>query len=208
MIPALLLTILVVCGYFVWMAITAFKRRWRRLVYQAVVGLCLAGLLYGGAMLWWKWDGEREAAAFHEGLFGVKGRFPDPLFAFNPQREFNGDGYSLEVFPLPPEVRTQFEHFAAAQMAGRPKRPEYRSHWKQVDWQPSPLRAEDKQYLDFVLPNAAETTEQCMQIRQVLTKPGAYYGYFYYGHEGWLGDVDFFIVDLDGGRIYLINLNT
>lgn len=208
MIPLLLLILLGGASYLIWMGVTAWNRRWRKLIYQFLAAIGIMGGLYGGAVLWWRWQSAREEAAFFEGLAGVPGHFPDSLFAYTPPRDFNGDGYSVEVFPLPAEIRARFEHFDAAKMAGFPKRPEYRAHWQRVDWQATPLKPEDKQYLDFVLPGAEEAKEQCARIRELLGKPGSFYGYFYFSHEGWLGDVDFFIVDREGGRLYLLNLNT
>ena len=49
---------------------------------------------------------------------------------------------------------------------------------------------------------------QFAAIQTSLNRPGAFYAFFVNDHGDHLSDIDFFIVDLEQGRIYLINHNT
>jgi hypothetical protein len=72
------------------------------------------------------------------------------------------------------------------------------------------MEASEKKYLDFALAGAwsEETAKHQEAIRELATKTGSYVAYFYYDHVDYPGDIDFFLIDLAGDRLYVINFNT
>ena len=206
MIPLYLLSFVGGVGYLIWMVVTAVKRRWRRLAYQAAAAVAYVGLLF----LLDSWHYRYAEAQYFRGLFGVAGKLPDPTFSYDSERAFNGDGYSLAAFVLPPAVKAQFQSFGET-MAAYPQRPDYRSHWKTSPWRKTPSASSDKRYIDFALTSSFGsnvTLEHQKAIRVLLSRDGSFFAYFYNEFEGYLGDIDLFVVDPANDRLYLINFNT
>ena len=128
-----------------------------------------------------------------------------PVFEHDSDRAFNGDGTSISIYELPPEIRSRFEAPDKKLLTEFPKRPHYRNDWSVVTWKEAPLNEEYNQYLDFALFAASGHSEE---IREALSRKGTYYAFFHYDHGDHPGNVDFFIIDLVRNRLYSINVNT
>ena len=129
----------------------------------------------------------------------------EPLYKYTPERSFNGDGVSLYIFELPVSIRQRFENSDSRLISDFPKRPYYRDDWSTVSWREAPLSKEHKMYFDFALHASSSHAEE---LRESLSRAGTFYSFFHYDHGDHPSNVDFFIVDLEAGRIYEINVNT
>lgn len=187
------------------MVFTACKRRWKKLGFQFVGLLCYVGVLYAAGMVYRGY----ELARYHEGLFRVAVKLPNPLFFYDSSRDFHGDGYSIDVYDLPKAIRNRFEKFDEKEMEEYPRKPDYRSKWKVSRWHRTPATKEDVKYVDFALHwhGSDEVTRFQRAIRTCVSNGGSYVAYFYQDFGQRTENVDLYIVDLAGDRLYSINLN-
>lgn len=206
---AFVVTCLGCIPYGIWMLFTAIKKRWKLLGKQVGIPIIAFGLLAGVSSI-------VNAGAYDrylEGLFDTEVDLGPPIFAYDSERAFNGDGYSISVYELPSGIRARFEGADEKLLSEYPKHPSYRNHWSFERWRRSPFDDQFKGYLDFALSNydagnASGLNSHFEAIRSALKKEGSFYAFFYNRPAGNLGDVDFFIVDLMDGRLYIINHNT
>ncbi|QDT01341.1 BCD family MFS transporter [Adhaeretor mobilis] len=206
---ALLVTLLGCIPYGIWIIYTAVKKRWKRLGLQIGIPIIAFGLLAGASAIVNAGADER----YLEGLYDTEVDLGPPIFEYDSERAFNGDGYSISVYELPSSIRTRFEAADERLLSEYPKHPSYRDHWSFERWRRSPFDGKFQEYLDFALStydagNASELTNHFEAIRSALKSEGSFYAFFYYRPSGCVGDVDFFIVDLVGGRLYSFNHNT
>lgn len=148
-----------------------------------------------------------------EGIYDTKVDLGNPIFEYEPKRAFNGDGYSISVYELPETIRSRFEAADEKLLTDFPKRPYYRDHWSLVSWREAPFDTKFDAYLDFVVsksetPIVPGLVEQFKAIRKALGRKGTYYAIFHNDNSHGPSDVDLFIVDLIGGRLYMMNENT
>lgn len=206
---AFLITLIAFIPYGIWVTYTAVKKRWKRLGFQVGIPIVLLFALMGISSI-------VNAGAYDrylEGLFDTKVQLGNAVFEYDSERAFNGDGYSISVYELPSSIRARFESADERLLSEFPKHPSYRDHWSFERWRRSPFDEKFNDYLDFALSsydarNASELTKHFDAIRGALKREGTFYAFFYYRPSGHVGDVDFFIIDLNGGRLYLINQNT
>lgn len=198
-----------VIPYLIWLVVTLAKRRWRTSGILLLVPVILAVLVIGTV-------GVLDALAYRSYLkevYGTKCSLPDPIFEFHSPRHFNGDGYSFEVMELPAEIRARFEDADDKLLTGFPKRPDYRNGWKVFPWREAPAGEELEGLLDFALSDYDATQDQdpgrhFAQVREALGRKGTFYAAFTKGAPFSPANLDFFVVDLVGRRLYLVNHNT
>ncbi len=206
---AFLVALLGCIPYGIWMIYTAVKKRWRRLTLQVAGPLAAFLVLMGSSWI----VNELAHERYLEGLYDTRVDLGTPIFEYDSERAFNGDGYSISVYELPSPIRARFASADARLLSDFPKHPSYRDHWSFERWRRSPFDEKFQEYLDFALSrydagNVSELTNHFEAIRSALKREGSFYAFFYNRPSGYLGDVDFFIVDLVGGRLYSINHNT
>lgn len=144
-------------------------------------------------------------------LYGTKVTLGKPLFSYDSERSFNGDGYSITIYELPDSIRQRFSSADETLLSEFPKRPGYRKHWQSERWRRTPFEARFAKYLKFALSEYSPTSgleSQFAEIRKILAEEGRFYSFFYNQHDDRPGDADFFIIDLPGNRLYVINHNT
>lgn len=205
----LLITILGCIPYGIWIIYSLFKRKWRRVGFQIGIPVAVYGCLAGLSAF----TGSMAYADYLDGLYDAEVELGPAIFEYDSERAFNGDGYSFSVHELPAKIRERFESADDRLLTEYPKHPSYRNHWQFEPWREAPFDDRFKDYLDFALSsydagNAPELTKHFEAIRSALQRKGTFYACFYYRPTGHVGDVDFFIVDLGGGRLYSINHNT
>jgi hypothetical protein len=205
----ILIAILGAIPYLIWMYRTARKRLWRKL------GLLVTfPALYFGALSSVSYIADDYAYARElEMTFNTKVKLGKPIYSYESPRSFNGDGYSIWVYNLPESVKLRFESFDKSLAADYPHKPDYRSHWKTVAWQMTPLSSEHNDYLDFALSsydlhNNPELKSIYDDIRVLMKTPGTFYAYHYYDPGDYPGNIDMFIVDYLNNRLIVINHNT
>lgn len=148
-----------------------------------------------------------------EAVFDAKMTFSRPIFEYDSERGFQGDGYSFAVYPLSDSIRKRFVAADRRLTAGYPERPSGRDHWKTHLWTEAPFDPALNHYLEFALSRLDAGNEPRLEphfsnLRAALGKKRTWYSYFHHDHGASPGNIDFFAVDLDSGRVYLINHNT
>lgn len=204
-----LLTILGCLPYAIWVIYSLFKKRWKRVGLQIVIPLAIYAVLFSADAFF----SAREHADDLNGLFDAQVTLGPTIFNYESVRSFLGDGYSISVYELPSAIRQRFESPDQKLLTEYPKHPGYRDHWKFEHWREAPFDDVFKEYLDFALSTSGPENREGLElqfeaIRKALARKGTYYAFFYNVPSGYVGDVDFFIVDLVEGRLYMINLNT
>lgn len=203
------ITILGCIPYGIWIIHSLWKKRWRRAIFQAAIPIVFFAILAGVSVL----CESKIKSDYLVGLFDTEVKLAEPLFQYDSERAFNGDGYSIEVYELPEAIRKRFESVDERLLAEFPKHPSYRNHWKFEPWREAPLEEKFQDHLNFALSgfdsdHEAEIAAHYNSIRKALHRRGTYYAFFYNSPSKHIGDIDFFVVDLVEGRLYIINCNT
>lgn len=187
---------------------TIWRRRWRTLTILVSVPAAAIALLIVAVSLWASGAKARELNAIYDTPVSL----PAPVFSYDSERAFNGDGYSISTYDLPESIRHRFQKPDQRLLGEFPARPSYRSHWKTVNWKPGPLPPSLEQYVEFALGEYSRDkkglSEQFSAIRKALEKPTTFYSFFYNDPGKYVGDIDFFVIDLEDGKLYIINNNT
>ena len=206
---AFLIAVVGCVPYGIWIIFNCVQKRWKRLSIKVAIPLVTLVTLVGITWVLQTVDNRR----YYRGLFDAKVSLRKPLFRYNSERSFQGDGYSISVFEMPARIRNRFESADDRLLSEFPKHPEYRDHWSFERWRGSPFDEKFTQYLDFALSSYDSENEPDLEahfaaIRRALNGGKAYYSFSFHG-TGWLpSDIDFFVVDLERNRLYLINHNT
>lgn len=221
LILALALPLGLLVAYFVWTVKT--WRRGRKGLFRcqtSVVVMTVAALVFFLDLTpasHWYWERERNLAnrRWATELTGITFSFGRPLYCYDSDRAFNGDGYSIAVYELTPEMARYFSSPPPEFFAIYPKKPDYRRHWKAVNWHTGPVRADEEIFINFTLAENAPKKEEARleeafkTIRRSLAKTTTHYAYFHFLHSAnSVGDIDFFLIDPEERRLYIINNNT
>ena len=149
---------------------------------------------------------------------GVSFAFAKKVFLYDSERCWNGDGYSLIVLELTPEIARYFSAPPPEFFAKYPKKPDYRARWQAVKWHTGPIRADEKVFTDFVFMDRdarelKQLEKSFADLRRSLAKPTTHYAYFHQtvpklDHTPQVCDIDFFVIDPEEGLFYFVNFNT
>ncbi|MBK1790055.1 hypothetical protein [Persicirhabdus sediminis] len=198
---SILLAVLGGIPYAIWMVRSAMRKNWRKVGILVVLPLGFFALLAGTTVIVEFY----AQGQYVKNTYDSQGDLGDPIFKYDPERSFNGDGVSLYIFELPAPIRQRFGSPDTRLKSDFPKRPHYRDGWSEVSWTEAPLREEHKKYFAFALYASSTHTQDLLEA---LSRAGTFYSFFHYDHGDHPGNVDFFVVDLEAGRIYEINVNT
>lgn len=196
--------------YLVWLGLAVYRRQWRKVRKGVMVPACIYVLITSVAVIAGYW----EQRTHYDRIFATPCRLEDPLYNYDSARAFNGDGYSISVYRLPDTVRKRFERADAEPLSAFPQRSSLdRDDWDAEPWRRGPVDARFERYVWFALSSYDQTNNRELMdvfaaIRTALAGPDAYYAFFKYDHGDYPGNIDFFLVDLKAGRIYIINNNT
>lgn len=205
-----LITAIVSCiPYGIWILITATNKRWKR------VGIMLAAPVAAFLFLWAlsASRGLRVFPDYYANLFDTEVGVGSQLYEFNSGRSGLGDGYSISVYELPDEVRNRFGSADNRLLTQFPRRPFYCLDWEYARWREAPTDPSSEKLADFALSDtfsreANGLSREFDAIRSALDRRGTYYACFYHAPNGVTRDIYFYVVDMVGGRMYLINQNT
>ena len=191
--------------YAIWIILSAFRKRWKRVGIQLAI-LCMVVVGMAGA---WHFLKEDRVAS----LFDCEVTLGPALFKYASERHFNGDGYSLWVYELPGTVRARFNSADQRLLTKYPKSSDIAGRWRTEHWRQTPFVGEFQDGLQLVLSSydakeAPELDSHLKAIRQALDNGGSYYAFFYYRAVDRISDIDFFLVDLANDRLYIVNHNT
>ncbi len=204
-----LAVVVVALPYAIWLGVLAWRKQWRKFAYHALVPLTAYVLLTAVIGL----ASYYHHTTTHYRVFDTKFDLGKPLFEYDSERAFNGDGYSIAVYKLPDVVRKRFEQPDDRLLSAFPERSSDRSHWSVESWRQSPVDSRFAKHVSFAL-SAYDQQENSKlmdvfnAIQTALAGATAYYSFFSYSPGGYVGNIDFFLVDLANGKIYIINHNT
>ncbi len=173
-------------------------RRWAALGIAIVITLVFARPIF-----------ERQ---FTYAITGVPFTLGQPEYVYETERSFNGDGYTILAYKLPSYTG------GALGVRGLPFGPRkrwFRHEWDVVPWARAPVRSEDSPYVKFgfqseMIPEAEHVAAMALEA---LKSNSTFYAYLHKSsvfREGnlWVQNVDFYIIDLDNGRFFVVNHNT
>jgi hypothetical protein len=206
---ALLVALVGCIPYGIWIIYTAFKKRWKRVGIQIAVPVLVFLVLWAILSVL----STKAYSEYLSNLYDADVKLGAALYEYDSPRAFNGDGYSFSVYELPANIRSRFETADKRLLSEFPKRPSYRNHWSPQHWREAPFDPKFEKYLDFALSRydsvqAPKLSSHFKAIREALSHKRTYYAFFAYEHGDYPGDIDLFIVDLEGGRLYTINHNS
>ena len=137
-------------------------------------------------------------------LFGQRFWIGSPIMAYDSPRGFNGDGYSIEVLPMPDELVMFLSPPPANFTTNYPIKPVFRAYWEGVHWRPTPVSSGDS-YLDFALEGG--TGPAATLLNRLAHQPGSWYAYFH-SSNGYLENIDYWLVCPKERVIVWVNHNT
>lgn len=203
------ITILGIIPYGIWVIYSLFKKRWKRMAFQIAIPMVAYACLYGAMVL----CRSTIYDSYLSELFDSKVKLGTAIFEYDSERAFNGDGNSFAVYELPSSIRRRFESADKRLLTEFPKHPSYRDHWSFEHWREAPLDNKFQECLDFAVSSPysdvpSKLDSYSESLRKALERQGTYYALFQNRPAAYLSDIDFFVVDLKEGRIYIINHNT
>ena len=149
-------------------------------------------------------------------LLGRPFLLSSPVFSFDSERAFNGDGYSIYRYSLPLAVAESLERPPETFFTGLPKKPSYRSEWKTKYWRRTPVAQDEQEFVQFASPRGYfddASRSEAEFLQQLLREEDNYYAYFYFmagplNGITWPGNIDFFVLSPRRRVLYVINHNT
>ena len=206
-------------AYIVWMVKT--WRRGRKRLFWSQMGVAVIAVAALGFMMditpasHWFWERQRmkDISGRTADWTGVSFAFAKKVFLYDSERCWNGDGRTVMVLELPPEMRRYFSAPPPAFFAQYPqKTAAYGKDYQIAHWRSGAPGDDEKKILDFAFVQGgykemAQLEKTFAAARHALTKPTTYYAYLY-RYPGHVGDVDLYVIDPEEGLFYLINLNT
>ena len=91
--------------YLIWVIISALNKRWRKLVILAAVPVAAFGILLITTGI----IDRAEYKNYLSDIYDTDVDYDDPVFEYDSERSFNGDGSSIEIYELPDSIRERFE---------------------------------------------------------------------------------------------------
>lgn len=190
------------------------KKDWKRTARIWAV-FCIGTLaLWAGEILLYRID----HGIYLSQIFDTKVKFGPPIYEYDSPRAFNGDGYSISVYQLPDSIRDRFSAFDEKLKSEFPKRSAYRKHWHTQNWKVGPISKDERKYMrfacEFFYDGAAprKLKQNVGEFRRALRSDPVYFSFLYSrlskGKQDYYGDIDFFMINPETGRVYLINHNT
>jgi len=99
--------------YLIWMVRTGIKKKWKRLGLQIITPVLLSVMLLGILNVYQKNDHAKsldDHAKYLEGIYARQiQKLPAPIYNYDSGRTFQGDGYSLTVYPCPKVIKNRFQ---------------------------------------------------------------------------------------------------
>ncbi len=204
-----LVFLIAIVPYLIWTIYTGIKRRWKKLIYQLSVPTVIYIVIFAVTAT----IDHFEYSNYLRNIYDTDFSFDDATFEYHSDRSFNGDGYSLSVYPLPSEIRNRFENPDSALKNEFPKKPNYRKDWDSQTWREAPYLIYQKRYFDFALQSHysesnKEFEKYIEKARKAIESKNTFYSFFVQVHSYGVADIDLFIVDLEENLVYSINFNT
>lgn len=202
---AILVAVVGCIPYGILIAVTLYRRRWRKFTYLVAIPVVVYTVLFLITAV----TSRVEEGIQNHGVFGVYVNLSNPKFEYDSPRSFNGDGYSITIYTLPLSIRKRFENADQEFLTESPKPPLYRHEWFAEHWRRCPFDQKFDNYLSFALSEYGndELNSRFSDIRKAMNGDQCYYSFFAQKLD-YVSNIDFFIVDLESNLLYIINHNT
>ena len=204
-------------AYFVWIGKT-----WRRgpkwLFWSQIVTAMIAAVVIGGVALDFFRNSQFSESTRYclappsmKRLNGSEFALGKPGYHYDTGPSFNGDGYSISVYDLTPEMARYFSAPPPEFFASYPKKLDPR--YELQTWNRGPVRDDEKWFINFALREKAPKEQARLDkayeaIRRSLAKSTTHYAYSYLMNGELVSDIDFFLIDPEEQRLYIIKYHT
>lgn len=163
-------------------------------------------------LLWSQW----EFISLTKDTFSIDYSTKKELFSFESNRDFHGDGYSIEVSLLDSTSKEYFSNPPSNFFTEFPKRHAKLGDYKIYKWAKTPQRLDDVYRTTFAtkLDTTAaafatdnrEAIEKYMNYsNRLLNSEGNYYSMFFREHPYGLYGIDLYIISPKEGTLVIIN---
>ena len=180
---------------------------------RLLILMIFSGLVFeklpGSNLFYWPFEAV-DSKFYTHSLTNKSFIFKDPVFEWNSERAFNGDGTSIAIYPLTEKISTYFSNPDSTFFTQYPKKG-IRNDWEVVNWSRTPIHPEHKDAFNFSIYGIDNTSNY--NLDELLRKQGNYYSFLFYNHsavehETYYGNVDFYILCPKERILVTINHNT
>jgi hypothetical protein len=153
-------------------------------------------------------------------LFGRSFILDDEICKYESKRAPNGDGYSIYVFKMANEMIEYIVNNFGDIKNEYPLKSKRRNTWMKEGWKETPFIEYEKTFYDFCIDIEYIYFNESVSVinnvkkaisyfSKIMSKTGSYYSYNYYMPGGkYLGDIDFFVFNINRKILICINHNT
>jgi hypothetical protein len=134
-----------------------------------------------------------------------------PLFQYDSERSFNGDGYTIIIYRLSDNIARKYDQPGPGFFNEYPQPNAYRSEWQRKHWHPTPVIQDDRKYLDFALSESVRDTHldnALSTLRRLSESTDSYYSYFCKSLGDQVSNLDFFLLNTREKVLIIVNHNT
>jgi len=175
------------------------RKKWRNVFLLVFIPAAFYPLF---ALVWLKVD-RAVASDVRAGIYDARFDLPKPLFEFHSRGR-----YYIAVYPLPPEVRSRFEHFDEDLQANFPRVSIDSGSTENVRWHRTPPGQPGwiKDLAGVGVPADTESASGldpfCHDLRQALDTEGSFFAFSKNENPGSNPEIRFHLVDLKANRLY------
>lgn len=114
-----------------------------------------------------------------------------------------GEGYTLEIYELSESTVNSFIDRTSKILPDKKEK----ATWKKYDWQKTPVDSSYNEILIMSLNYSGGNKKletELSEIKKVLEKPEVYYSFYYSPNKDNPQDAQFFVLDVQTGKLYVI----
>lgn len=164
-------------------------------------------LLPGSDFLWKPIDERKEKKYNHE-ITGLEFNLENPIYEYETERDFNGDGYSIWIFKLD-DISANYFLYPDDDFFSKFPNVKIRNHWESEFWKSTPILENENSFFSFA---NHQVEGMKFSLKELINEEGNYYAYQYYIHnysgDIRIGNIDFYIICPKRKLFIHINHNT
>lgn len=167
-------------------------------------------ILPGSNIFWWPFNRINELT-YTNSILGKPIHLGTPVYEFESNPTFNGDGFSYAEYKLSENNASYFKSPKDNFFTDYPKKG-IRDDWQIRTWTTTPLKETDQNAFNFISVYDMYSdykVDSHYNLEEILKEEGNIYSYRYYLHrDQHFGNIDFYIISPNKRLIILINHNT
>ena len=174
------------------------KSLFKKSAIRLIILMIFSGLVFeklpGSNLFYWPFEAV-DSKFYTKSLTNKSFILKKPIYEFDSERAFNGDGRSFAIYPLTENIAQYFINPDSMFFKNYPKK-DIRNGWEIKKWTRTPIRAEDLDAFHF----ASYTENQSeYNLEELLNENENYYAIKYYKHsfsdgEERILNVDFYVI--------------